>query len=202
MVFLGLSVTGCMVGNQDRPSEPALTRPTPSSQQSSCAGSAVATISVKVRGQTQEEYAKRFAKLLKLKDGRVRRVSTCSLVLEPSGTVLNFGAPIEAQGPALQRASSFSKDAPDVPLSLQVVAGRVDAITAARCGRCTRVEARVIAQEGATPAKIQSVRGPVIVDSPDGWTRRGLLLRFLQAQGDKTMGTLLVALEDGDFAAG
>lgn len=199
-------IAGCTQESGGSSTQATTTGATPSTMPSLAAGCRVPhgvdLGALGVSGATQDQLARNFSGvILGDKQPKLNRVNACAIDLAPSGTRLEFAAPgARQEAAALARASSFTEDeAPSV--SVRVTNGKMLANTPITCGPCRMVEARVVAHDGATAARSFPPRADISITSPSSWTQRGLLLRFLGGDGS-VQGVLLIALPDGDFAAG
>jgi hypothetical protein len=167
---------------------------------SDCEGLEAGTKALGVTGATQKELAASFATVvLGAKAEDTERIDACTVVLRRSGTRLTFAAP-GPNGAMLSHASSFVDHGLGV-LSVQVDNGHLIAYTEYTCDGCSHIEARLVADEGASPPRTFAAKHPIEFLTPAGWTDRALLLRFL-GKNEAVKGVLLVSFTDGDFSAG
>lgn len=189
-----VELPGCKT---NRSSEAAAPKATPSPQET-CEGLPASAQAIGVAGPSQEQYAESFASVvLGAKAHTVERVDACAIVLEPSGTRLHFSRARKG-GWDVTHASSF--DDPDATLGLSVIGGEVTADSGDTCKGCVRIEARILAEQGASAPRTFAIGKTINFSTPATWTKRALLLRFLGADSG-VRGVLLVSFDDGDFSA-
>lgn len=185
------------------PSSPPALSPAPvSADPAQCEGLPAGFAGMKelgVVGATQETIAESFATVvLGAKPQTLKRIDACTVVLQPSGTRLIFAAP-GPNGAVLSYANSFGDQ--DGGLGLGVDSGHVSANTGHTCAGCVRIEARLVAKQGASVPRTFAVNQPIDFSTPATWTERALLLRFLGKNG-AVKGVLFIPFSDGKFSAG